>query len=240
MNRGTSNFTMIKEVLMAMLLSQFSNGENVWVLKNVTDGNTESEGKSRTEDYFEYGSGTETTTTTDYTYFKNCIDDGGEFLGRLKKICIQKQYKYQMQYYDNSEIRPLDFKTELLIEISNFQVIQIDTHTITLSMNMKTVWWEYRLELDSTAGPWGSSQMIYLSEEDHKEIWSPKIVIGSNMVSEKRSGVEFGFKKDYPIQEFPYQNLATMKFYLGTTVTCDMDFQEFPFDKHFCEIEVSS
>ena len=141
-----------------------------------------------------------------------------------------------MQYYDNSEIN-WDFKTELLIEISNFQVIQIDTHTITVSMTMRTEWWEYRLELDTTAAP--AEQIIYLSEEDHKIIWSPQIIIGSNMVSEKRNGVEFGFRKEYK-QEYPYKNVATMKFYLGTTVTCDLDFQEFPFDKHFCEIEVSN
>ena len=223
---------------MVLLLFQFSNGQ--WVLKNVTNGQTQK--STGTEDYYGYTY----TTTTEYEYedpdqanFQNCYDEGGELFGRLKKICLQKRYKYQMQWPDNSEIRLQDFKTELLIEISNFQVIQIDTHTITVSMTMKTEWWEYRLEVDAKAGPSDSSQIIYLSEEDHKEIWSPKIVIGSNMVSEKRSGVEFGFRKEYQ-EEYPYQNLATLKFYLGTTVTCDMDFQEFPFDKHFCEIEVSN
>ena len=223
---------------MVLLLFQFSNGQ--WVLKDVTNGQTQM--SAGTEDYYGYTY----TTTTEYEYedpdqanFQNCYDEGGELFGRLKKICLQKRYKYQMQWPDNSEIRPQDFKTELLIEISNFQVIQIDTHTITVSMTMKTEWWEYRLEVDATAGPSDSSQIIYLSEEDHKEIWSPKIVIGSNMVSEKRNRVEFGFKKNFK-SSYPFQNVATMKFYLSTTVTCDMDFQEFPFDKHFCEIEVSS
>ena len=102
---------------------------------------------------------------------------------------------------------------------------------------MRTEWWEYRLELDTTAGL--AEQTIYLSEEDYKQIWSPQIIIGSNIVSGKRNGVEFGFRKEYE-KEYPYKNVATMKFYLGTTVICDMDFQEFPFDKHFCEIEVSN
>ena len=191
---------------MVMLLFQFSNGENVWVLKNVTDGKTESQGKAGTEDSIEY----ESSTATVNTDFQNCIFEGGEPFGRLEKICLRNQYKHQMQYHENSEIRPLDFKTELLIEISNFQVIRIDTHTNTVSMTMRTEWWEYRLELDTTAGL--AEQTIYLSEEDHKQIWSPQIIIGSNIVSEKRNGVEFGFRKEYE-KEYPYKNVATMKFY---------------------------
>ena len=86
-NRGISNFAMMKEFLMVMLLLQFSNGENVWVLKNVTDGKNELQRKAGIGDYNEYGS----STATVYTDFQNCIHDGGELLGRLKKNLYPKQ-----------------------------------------------------------------------------------------------------------------------------------------------------
>ena len=34
-------------------------------------------------------------------------------------------------------------------------------------------------------------------------------------------------------------NRAMKKFYLSTTIKCDMDFQNFPFDEHVCNLEVS-
>ena len=82
-----------------------------------------------------------------------------------------------------------DRRTELSICLLNFQVIQIDIHSITMSMKMKIVWWEDRLLLDTP----DDDQTIYLSMIDQKEVWFPQITIGNNMVSEKRNSEEFGF-----------------------------------------------
>ena len=135
---------------MVLLLFQFSNGK--WVVKNVTNEQTQM--SAGTEDYYGYTY----TTTTDYTTeyvdtdqvnFQKCIDKGGELLGHLKKICIQYEHKDDMQSQNNWEIRGMDGKTELIIKIRNLQVIQIDIHSITVSMKMEVEWWEYRLDMDT-------------------------------------------------------------------------------------------
>ena len=225
---------MIKELLMVLLLLQFSNGK--WVVKNVTNGETQT--FAGTEDY--YGYTTDYTTEyvdTDQVNFQKCIDEGGELLGHLKKMCIQYEYKYDMQTQNNQEIREdnggMDGKTELIIKILNLQVIQIDIHSITVSMKMEVEWWEYRLDMDTN-----ELQIIYLNEDDQKQIWSPQIVIGNNMVSEKKNREEFGFYKAWN-QIYPYKYIGQKSFYLSTTVICEMDFHDFPFDNHDCELEVS-
>ena len=215
---------------MVLLLFQFSIGK--WVVKNVTNGETQT--LAGTEDYYGYT----TYYTTEYVdidqvNFQKCIDEGGELLGHLKKICIQYEYKDDMQSQNNWEIRGMDGKTELIIKIRNLQVIQIDIHSITVSMKMEIEWWEYRLHMSTAEG-----QIIYLSEEDQKQIWSPQIVIGNNMVSEIKNREEFGFYNNWN-QIYPYRYIGKKSFYLGTTVNCDMDFNDFPFDDHICELEVS-
>ena len=53
---------MIKELLIVLLLFQFSNGK--WVFKNVTNG--ESQMSAGTEDYYGYTYNTTTDYTTEY------------------------------------------------------------------------------------------------------------------------------------------------------------------------------
>ena len=232
---------------MVLLLFQFSNGK--WVFKNVTNVNTEVTIGS--EDYYGYNNGKWGTkndingnTTTDYYYeyttttedtiqanFQKCIDEGGELLGRLKKICIKKEYKDEMQWADYQFMDG----TGLYIRILNFQVIQIDTHSITVSMKIEIEWWEDRLDLNAL-----EDRIIYLSMEDKKEIWSPQIGIANNMVSETRNSEEVGFFKKWGVENYLTLYLTGKKtFKLSTTVKCDMVFQNFPFDDHVCEIEVS-
>ena len=79
--------------------------------------------------------------------------------------------------------------------------------------------------------------MIYLSIDDQKKIWAPQIVIGSNMVSKTKDEEEFGVQKT--LYTYPHHCEATKKFYLRTSVICDMHFDHFPFDKHVCNLEVS-
>ena len=63
-----------------------------------------------------------------------CSTIGGEFLGADESICIPGKHKDEMQL--NPPNRP-DLKPEIdQISISNFQVIEISTHALTLSMNM--------------------------------------------------------------------------------------------------------
>ena len=107
-------------------------------------------------------------------------------MGRMKKICIQNNYKYEMQWPAFNEQKE-DKNAELSISLFNFQVIQIDIHSITMSMNMEIEWSEYRLHMNTPI-----YQIIYLSLEDQKQTWSPQIDIGNNMVSEKKKRKKLG------------------------------------------------
>ena len=69
---------------------------------------------------------------------------------------------------------------------------------------------------------------------DEKQFWSPQIKIGNNMVWKNKEEQEFGLMKNFLLTK-----LGIKKFYLSTTVKCDMDFQTFPFDRHVCNLEVS-
>ena len=81
-------------------------------------------------------------------------------------------------------------KTKLSIIMDNLQILEIGSNAITLSMDMRVSWSEHRLIMNTP-----KMQTIYLSTEDQKKIWSPKIFIANNKVLENREREEFGFMK---------------------------------------------
>ena len=101
--------------------------------------------------------------------------------------------------------------------------------TITISMHLRVTWMEWRLWFNTPYKNEGA--IIYLNMEDQNQVWSPKIVIGSNMISHSKQGETFAVG-DRTADSF-------ISFYLITTLKCEMDYQTFPFDKHICKIEVS-
>ena len=56
-------------------------------------------------------------------------------------------------------------KTKLSIEIANLQIIEIDLHEITLSMDVEIKWSEYRLTMRTMKG-----EVAYLRPEDKGKI----------------------------------------------------------------------
>ena len=102
------------------------------------------------------------------------------------KICIPSVSKDMMQWWPSN--RP-DKRPEIWISISNFQVIGIGTQTLTLSMYMDITWFDNRPILESSII---GSKMIFLSMDDKKKIWSPNIIIPSNMISKNVEDEEFG------------------------------------------------
>ena len=71
---------------------------------------------------------------------------------------------------------------ELSITLSNVQIIEIGSNEITISMNTRIKWSDYRLKF-------GVDRAL-LSEEDQKQVWSPRIVIGTNMMSKSKETEE--------------------------------------------------
>ena len=109
---------------------------------------------------------------------RNFIADGN--------ICIPGVFKDLMQWWPSNRT---DKRPELWISISNFQVIEIGSQKLTLSMYMDISWFDNRPILKSTLE---GAKKIFLSMEDKKKIWSPNIIIPSNMVSKTVEDEEFG------------------------------------------------
>ena len=69
--------------------------------------------------------------------FQNCTYDyDSEILGGWK-VCVPSGVKSSMQFNPYVPWERPDGKTELYVDISNMQIIEIESHTITLSMNIK-------------------------------------------------------------------------------------------------------
>ena len=155
---------------------------------------------------------------------KVCIDECLKAKGQPLsngKVCIPRKYMDWIQF-------PLNYKefgkTKFSITLSNVQIIEIGSNEITISMNTRIAWSDYRLTF--------GVDRAFLSEEDQKQVWSPRIVVGTNMMSKSKETEEI------EVSRWP-QNSLVKTFYLLTTVKCKMNFQTFPFDNHTCNIEVS-
>ena len=110
------------------------------------------------------------------------------------------------------------------IILSNVQIIEIGSNEITVSMNIMIEWYDKRLMI--------GVPRAFLSEDDQKQIWSPRFGIRTNLMSETKKAEEMkvGYWWGVSLVESYYQI---------TTVRCELNFQTFPFDNHTCNIEVS-
>ena len=79
-------------------------------------------------------------------------------------------------------------------------------------------------------------QTAFIKAKDQMKIWSPHILIANNKMLENKEREEFGFMKLVTKHGIIF---GKKKFYLYTKVRCAMDFENFPFDKHVCILEVS-
>ena len=150
--------------------------------------------------------------------------------------CIPSYFKllshppyYRIPFKNGKWIAPL---TDIYIKMRDVQVISIGMNTVTVSMNFRTAWLDYRLE-NWNYPPKVYGNWIWLNEEFKNLVWMPTIIT-DKLVSEKEVDEKFGLWR-LRNNSIP---LVFRKFYLHTTVNCAMDFQTFPFDKHVCNIEV--
>ena len=155
--------------------------------------------------------------------FEKCANEDKDSLV-LGNICVPSK---DGSVYYIWLFPPSDEKTELSITIERLQIIEIDSHTITLSMDFFVKWPEHRVTLKSRLG-----EVISIRPEDQWKIWSPKISIGNNKVFEKKEQEQFKIVNFYEVTGFK-------GCYIYTKVTCAMDFGYFPFDKHVCNVEAS-
>ena len=161
------------------------------------------------------------------TTFDECLNEKGEVLSR-GKVCIPKKFIQWIQWNPGAG---KGRKTKLSITLSNVQIIEIGSNEITISMNTRIAWSDYRLTF-------GVAKSL-LSAEDQKQVWSPRIIIGTDVMSKTKEAEEIETSYWCTINGKWCKKSLEKTFSLHTKVKCDLDFQSFPFDNHVCNIEVS-
>lgn len=168
------------------------------------------------------------TPIDDYDNFtKICKENGGASFGN-DKICIPHQNTY------NIKLSPKPPENDLSMTLSRIQITEIGDKLgqIMLIMDLDVRWKDNRIQLVKEKVP------IFLSNEDQNHIWSPRFRIGTDLISNHKQGDdEVVLMKEYLKNQSHVT--AYRKTYLSTTFICEMDFQNFPFDKQNCTLEVS-
>ena len=161
----------------------------------------------------------------------NCEDTSEDGLGGIvlgeKKICIPRQHKYKIKLAPKGNAN----ENKINVELNNVQITEIDNKLsqITLSMHVEVMWTDHRFNLS------GENVEIFLSEDEHRLIWTPKLHIASDLVS------HFKLEEDEIILKMNLTTYLKKLTYISITFRCkDMEknFQDFPFDKHECKIFV--
>ena len=159
--------------------------------------------------------------------YNSCKNEGGQLFGPGNTLC-NPRLTVGFLFNDPPSTFTATGMEEIVIKMSKVEIIEIGVQTVTVSMHLKVSWSENRLYFN-TEYP-GSGGVIYLNKEHQQQIWSPQIVIGTNMVSQTKQGEKFGVGDGTE---------SFYSYYLTTTVKCEMDYQSFPFDEHVCDVMVS-
>ena len=171
--------------------------------------------------------------------YETCMNCGGKIVGHnnLIMICIPSYYKETLSHPPFNRVPMKDGKlneplNDIYITMRDVQVINIGMNTISIGMNFEASWFDYRLK-DWNYPPKEYWTWTFLNMEFRNLIWFPDIIT-NNMVSTKKID-----KKIILLRLGNNIPLIASKFYLITTVNCEMDFEAYPFDKHDCNLEVS-
>ena len=102
---------------------------------------------------------------------KSCLEPGGVLLSK-SRICIPAEHEWLSQYPPTTTTvwfwKLFSSPVNMTIEIYNIQVVEIDVHTLTISMHLVVTWEDNRPVLFT----WTSLEVIYLGMDDENEIWS--------------------------------------------------------------------
>ena len=165
----------------------------------------------------------------------SCLEPGGLLFSK-RRICIPQEHRRLIQYPPSTKLSDLSrdwcTPTNLTIEIKGVEVVEIDVHTLTINMLLQTTWKDPRPVLMT----WTPYEEINLGMDEEKEIWSPRIGIWSNKMSENRQLKGFYLKKSS--NSTTYGAEVFQSFSITTKVEFAMDLLNFPFDKHTFNLEV--
>ena len=131
---------------------------------------------------FEISNGQQSTKLT--SDFEQCANNDTNAV-TIENICVPSKNNF------SSTIQMYGPETQLVINITNLQVIEIDSHAITLSMDFFVYWKERRVILNVPP-----LYMAFIKRKDQSKIWSPNFLIANNKMLENKEREVFGFTKD--------------------------------------------
>ena len=144
-------------------------------------------------------------------------------------ICLPKD---QVLYIQSPPSSP----TNISIELSYIQIIEIDVklNQIAVNMEFKVIWSENgRFDLATPVKEW----IIIKEKAIHQRIWTPGTDIRENLVTRKNENHKLQFTK---VSEHNNSTWLAMSYNIFTRVKCNMYAPSFPFDEQECTIEVSN
>ena len=166
------------------------------------------------------------------------------------RICILSNYQCEQITEHPAKYtveESISSQTSINIEISKFQIKRINEGSVDMSLNYKVNWVDQRLQV--LQFQYFKDVPFSLDETKQKSIWIPHLKMGTEMISLDKI-------VDYVRAEIRGNFISNSHIGVGsgdwltrgarieksvsvtTEVTCELDFKRFPFDHHFCSIEV--
>ena len=126
------------------------------------------------------------------------------------------------------QMAPKPPSNEISIVLSNVQITEIADKLgqMTILMDLEVNWFDNRLKLIMEKVP------TFLDNEDHKQIWSPRFRIGTDLVSHQKQ-----MDDEFILQQYKNETSVRKISFVSATIKCEMDLHSFPFDNHECKIE---
>ena len=162
--------------------------------------------------------------------------------GNVSKIqlCNLHSEEYNKDTTPWSPGNPMILKSSVNVyEIAEFNE---EENTITLNFLLSIIWYDTRLSLESinpwTINPNESMRWYAVNDFDQTQIFTPTLEISGskNIVRTRKYGPT---DKDY-FWYFHPGNKMEYRQSLQVTIYCSMDFTQFPFDYHACDLNFGS
>ena len=157
--------------------------------------------------------------------------------------CLPRSYIAEedpFQYADLVPEKPLPWYYDFTFIVKGISKINDISQTVSISMYFGVKWFEPRLKINETANAWNEEKMgpndeVHISPQNLKHLWYPELEIYGlerfrrYTVLKEMSGIQL--KKDRTI----YYELR-----VEVTISCKMDFDNYPLDQHVCLFQVGS
>ena len=155
--------------------------------------------------------------------------------------CIPSSYNKETEPWDHRHLTnsTLPWNFNMSFFIFDVQKVDDQTQTIKLSMYFVVKWLEPRLNIDEEAPIWSqiktTKKYLSVSPEFMKYLWYPDLeIFGMERYDLKSVLKDMTYLKIYRTKHIKYTGRVDITF------SCQMYFDNYPFDSHECPLKISS